>query len=439
MQRIRGQCWRNSKFVFHTILFTMNYLRLFIVCCLWLSTLTVQAQGKLSGVVLDSVTHEPLSFASVFLANTTLGATTTEKGEFEFTRVPKGTYDVVGSYVGYSLGKQTVTIGPDPQKLTLQLAPTGNQLGEVVVKPAPNKPEEFQKFTELFLGQSTFSEQCHISNPDQVRVFLDDSTKELTAQTKGYVQVDNDALGYRLKYYGLYFSYDDEVGSITYYGQPMFEEMTPRDERQRQQWATNRSAAYTGSLMHFLRAVYTNRVKEEGFLAQQVRIIPNAKYERAQKKRLAWQAKRPNGAYTAAEQDSLAKWDNLAPAFASLYPAARPIDSLRQVSSNGRTYLRFKGDLQVAHFGEAPDPRYNRPMNTLGPPPSRTPYPAKRQVSRLHLTDGKAEIQADGSVINPLEISVGDYWGFEKIGEFLPYDYTPTAPVAPVKSASVTP
>jgi hypothetical protein len=86
--------------------------------------------------------------------------------------------------------------------------------------------------------------------------------------------------------------------------------------------------------------------------------------------------------------------------------------------------------LQVAHFGEAPDPRYDRPMATLGPPPSRTPYPAKRQVSRVRLQAREAEIQADGSVLNPLEVSVGDYWGFEKIGEFLPYDYVPTAATA---------
>ena len=80
--------------------------------------------------------------------------------------MPAGTYDVVGSYVGYRLGKQSITVGPTPQQVTLQLAPTGNQLGEVVVKPEPNKPEEYQKFAELFLGGTTFSEQCHISNPD---------------------------------------------------------------------------------------------------------------------------------------------------------------------------------------------------------------------------------------------------------------------------------
>jgi len=403
----------------------MNYIKSLLIACAWLMSLTgAQAQGKLSGVVLDSVTHEPLAFASVFLANTTLGATTTELGEFVFQRVPAGTYDVVGSYVGYGLSKQSVTMNGTPRQVTLQLAPTGNQLGEVVVKPEPNKPEDVQKFTAMFLGGTTFSEQCHISNPDQVRIFYDEATKELTARAKEYVQIDNDALGYRLKYYGLQFDYDDEDQSITYYGEPVFEEMTPRDERQQQQWTANRLTAYKGSFMHFLRSVYDRRMKAEGFLVQQMRLVANPSFTRAEKQRRALVARRPDGAYTAAEQDSLAKWDGIVPAFAQLYPAALPVDSIRRAAADGqRVFLRFRGELQVTHFGEAPDPRYTLPMSPLGP--SRKPYPTKRQVSRLKLQGRQAEIQANGSPRNPLDVANGEYWGFERIGEFLPFDYVP--------------
>jgi hypothetical protein len=396
----------------------------------WAST--AQAQGKLSGVALDSATNEPLSFASVFLANTTLGVTTTEKGEFTFPKVPTGTYDVVASYVGYRLAKQSVTIGREPQQVTLKLASTGNQLGEVVVKPAPNKPEEYETFSRLFIGASTFSDQCRISNPDNVRVLYDDSTKELTARAKEFVQVDNEALGYRLKYYGLEFGYNKSDGTISYYGEPVFEEMKPRDEKQRQLWAANRATAYTGSFMHFLRSVYTNRLTAENFLVQQVRVGPNPRYEAAQTKQRLLKAKRANGGYTRAERDSVLKWSREAPITAALSTAPMPIDSVRRMSLDGKhTYLSFTGDLQVAHFGEAPDPRYKKAMSPLGA--SKKPYPAKRQVSRVRLSDGEAEIQANGSPMNPLDVLLGEYWGFEKIGEFLPFDYVPTdAPPATV-------
>ncbi|MDQ2794850.1 MAG: carboxypeptidase-like regulatory domain-containing protein [Bacteroidota bacterium] len=415
----------------------MNYLRLLLVCCGLIFSFAAQAQSKIIGVALDSVTHEPLAFASVFLASTTLGATTTEKGEFEFPRVPKGTYDIVGSYVGYRLGKQTITVETTPLKITLNLAPTGNQLGEVVVRPAPNNPAQYRQFAELFLGGSTFSEQCHISNPDDVRVMLDDSTQELSARTKEFLQIDNDALGYRLKYYGLYFAYDKAASSITYYGQPVFEEMKPRDEGQRRLWAANRLTAYTGSFMHFLRSLYTNRLAAGSFLTQQIKVVPNPHYENAQKKREALLAAGAAGAYSPAEKDSLRRWSREVPELATLYSEPRPIDSLRRVKPNGRTYMRFSGELQVAHFGEAPDPRFKQPMNTLGY--TRTPYPLQRQVSRLQLADDEAEIQADGSLRNPLEVAIGGYWGFEKIGEFLPYDYVPTGMPAPARAPAARP
>ena len=374
----------------------MKYVKIYLLLLGLLAAGAARAQGKLTGVVQDSVTHEPLAFASVFLANTTLGATTNELGQFEFARIPKGTYDVVGSYVGYRLGKQPFTASAAPQQLALHLAPTGNQLGEVVVEPAPNKPEEYQQFSALLLGGSTFSAQCRISNPERVRVAYDDSTHELTARTKEFLQIDNEALGYRLKYYGLYFAYSTAAHSVTYYGEPVFEEMTPHDAAQQQQWQANCATAYAGSLMHFVRAVYTNTLKANNFLAQQVRNTPKGLV---------------------------------------LNPAARPADSLRRVSADGQhTYLRFRGPLQVAYFGEAPDPRYAKPMKSLGA--TRTPYPALRQVSRLELLADEAEIQADGSVLDPLDLSVGDYWGFEKIGEFLPYDYAPPTPSTPPPPAT---
>ncbi|MGY3088759.1 hypothetical protein ACVWYF_001799 [Hymenobacter sp. UYAg731] len=399
-------------------------MRFLLFLTLLTNSIFASAQGKLTGVVLDSVTHEPLAFSSVFLANTTLGATTTEQGKFEFPKVPAGTYDVVGSYVGYRLAKQSVTMTAATQQLTLQLAPTGNQLGEVVVKPEPNKPEEYQKFANLFVGGSTFSAQCRISNPDDVRVFYDDSTKTLTAQAKEFVQIDNEALGYRLKYYGLYFAANDDDGSISYYGQPVFEELKPRDERQRKQWAANRLTAYTGSFMHFLRSVYNNRVQAEGFLTQKITVGENPRFERADEKRRTLLARQPDNRFTAAEQDSLDKWEDMAPVIATLNQAPLPIDSIRRVGPNGRrTFLRFTGELQVAHFGEAPDPLYKRPMSPLGYP--KIPYPTKRQVSRLKLQGREAAIQANGSLLNPLDVYNGEYWGFEKIGEFLPFDYMP--------------
>jgi len=355
------------------------------------------AQGRVTGVVQDSATHQPLAFASVFLANTTLGATTTEQGEFVFPKVPAGTYEIVGSYVGYNLSKQSTTVGKaaPPQRVTLLLSASGPALGEVVVQASAHSQEDYDKFTSLFLGQTAFSQQSRITNPKDVVVFVNDSTQELVASAKNFVEVENQALGYRLKYYGMSFRFSPDGRAGSFDGQPVFEEMTPQDDQQRQQWAANRAKAYAGSFTHFLRSVYNNNLKKQGFLVQLVRLTPDG-------------------------------------SSAVVYPGARPIDSLRRISADRQhVYLRFTGDLQVAYFGETPDPAYDQPMSPLGY--SRTPYPPEREVSKVRLLAPQVEILPNGSLRDSEAVALGEYWGFEKIGEFMPLDYEPptTAPAVP--------
>ncbi len=381
-------------------------------------------QGRLSGVVQDSVTHQPLAFASVFLANTTLGVTTTEQGTFTFPSVPAGNYDVVASYVGYRLARQAVSVSASAQQLTLRLAPTANQLGEVVVRPNPNRASDFQKFTDLFLGRSTFSKQCRIRNPDDVLVDYDAQANELTASAIKYVQVDNDALGYRVKYYGLRFACDFARQIVTFYGQPVFEEMKAKSERQQRRWEANRVQAYLGSLSHFLRSVRDSQMTAQGFVARRLRIVNNPRFAHADSARK--QLVRQRRAFTRAEQDSISRWASVPPAFAMLYTAPRHLDSLRHVvAGEQRVLLRFRDRLQVTYLLAGPDPNYHpRPS----PFARGATLPTDQQVSELILMQPEIEILPNGQLANPLAVFTDGYWGFEKMGEFLPLNYLPPAP-----------
>ncbi|QKG53455.1 carboxypeptidase-like regulatory domain-containing protein [Hymenobacter sp. BRD67] len=400
--------------------------RLLVALLLLLPRLAT-AQAVLSGTVLDSLTHQPLPFASVFLANTTLGAITTEQGRFTFSNVPPGTYDVVASYVGYRLARQTIKVGTIAQQLTLRLAPATSQLGEVVVRPNPNRASDYQKFKDLFLGRSTFSLQCHIRNPDDVLLDFDPVANELTASAYKFIQVDNDALGYRIKYYGLRFNTNFTRQIVTFYGQPVFEEMTTRSKRQQRRWEANRVRAYQGSLTHFLKSVHDNRVAAEGFVARRLRIVDNPGFARVDSLRKALLRRRSG--YSAAEHDSLARWAKVPPSLAMLYTAARPIDSLRCVSDDGKhIFLRFRDRLQVSYLNAGPDPFYQlqaSPWARVSPTPV-----TNRQVSQLLLIQPEVELLYNGRLANPLAVFTDEYWGFEKMGEFLPLNYLPISPVS---------
>ncbi len=60
-----------------------------------------QETGAITGVVIDAETNAPLAGCRIQIANTKLGATSNEQGEFRLTNVPYGQSALIANYVGY--------------------------------------------------------------------------------------------------------------------------------------------------------------------------------------------------------------------------------------------------------------------------------------------------------------------------------------------------
>ncbi|UOR05755.1 carboxypeptidase-like regulatory domain-containing protein [Hymenobacter aerilatus] len=377
------------------------------------------AQITVRGVARDSLTHEPLGFASVFLANTTYGATTDAQGRFELRGVAAGPYELLVSYLGYQLYRKAILVQDKSLTVNPQLLPTAQQLAEVVVRPHKNNPDDYRTFEEYFLGSTTFSQQCRIRNPDDVLVDYDPQAKELTATSRDFVLVENRALGYRVKYYGLHFSVDFKRQFVQFYGSPVFEEMRARNARQQRRWADNRRQAYHGSQIHFLRSVYENRVEDQGFRVQKLRIVDNPRRARADSIMQHLLATLPPG-QSLVLPDSLQRQRQEPRSYGYLYTRPLPIDSLRQLVAD-TCQLRFHDLLQITYLPEKPDPRYRPEVpGQLQPGPAPT-----EEVSTLYLQVPSVQIFPNGRLAHPLAIYNDGYWGFEKMGEMLPYDYIP--------------
>lgn len=66
-----------------------------------------KGNGRISGIVIDSLDNQPVQFATVALNNPTTnkpvdGTVADEKGKFSLSKVPNGKFDVVISFVGYT-------------------------------------------------------------------------------------------------------------------------------------------------------------------------------------------------------------------------------------------------------------------------------------------------------------------------------------------------
>ena len=94
------------------------------------------ATSALTGVVVDSLTHEGLPYVAVFVEGKSAGTMTDENGRFSLAaKIPGDTLRF--SMMGYSTKK--VVASP---LMTIELSPTGVTLNEVIVKP---KKEKYSK------------------------------------------------------------------------------------------------------------------------------------------------------------------------------------------------------------------------------------------------------------------------------------------------------
>ena len=74
---------------------------------LTLVTFGYSQTGIIKGAATDALTNEPIIFANVVLVGTTIGTNTDEVGNYQFTDLEPGVYDVQISYIGYQTLTQT--------------------------------------------------------------------------------------------------------------------------------------------------------------------------------------------------------------------------------------------------------------------------------------------------------------------------------------------
>jgi outer membrane receptor protein involved in Fe transport len=97
------------------------------------------ASGSLTGTVLDSVSRQPVAYATVVLLPATgdkplTGVAADDQGKFSLTKLAAGSFRLRASYVGYGTRTKAVTVGTGPLAVGTLLLPTAAQaLGEAVI------------------------------------------------------------------------------------------------------------------------------------------------------------------------------------------------------------------------------------------------------------------------------------------------------------------
>jgi hypothetical protein len=365
---------------------TKYYVPAFTVWLL-LFTSTVFSQETfylVKGKVVDKNTKAPLPGASVFAQNSTFGEATNENGNFTL-KIPNGGYTLVASFTGYetqSIRISNSSSGND--SLVFELPPQEKSLEAVTIAISNEVKDGWKKygefFTDNFIGQSKFAKQCVIKNPEVLHFYFSKKRNRLKVLATEPLIVNNFALGYNLRFAIDSFTNEYNTNTSLFIGYPLFEPMQGTPEQQ-QTWAFNRAVAYKGSMLQLMRAIYNQTLDHDGFELQF--IIKNNDKEMP--------VKLPD-VYGALNYD-------------------------KDDSTHTVEFIPNQNEVAVIYKNAEPDDTY---LN------SDSSFKKNFQLSTLLFAPNETVvIEQNGYYYDQADITTNGYLAFKKVGDMLPYDYTP--------------
>ncbi len=323
--------------------------------------------------------------ASVFAQNTTMGTASGSDGMFTIW-LPNGGYDLVITFTGYeTVSRRISTADAADRNMVIELKQKEKAMEEIAIKSSNEVKDGWllygDFFTENFIGKTANSKLCSIKNTAALKFYFSKKRNRLKVLASEPLEIENPALGYKIKYTLDSFTHDYGTLMSSFTGYPLFEALQPADTSQAITWNANRQAAYKGSILHFMRSVYNKNLKEEGFEIQLIAKL--------------------NGTDSAIR-------------VANFYAALNygKDDSTQVVSIHPN-----QPDVALLYKNEVPETGYTQ-LNEEAPKKfelSIINIPATQEIS----------IEQNGFYYNQNDITINGYWSWEKTGDMLPYDFKP--------------
>ncbi|MBE6337560.1 MAG: carboxypeptidase-like regulatory domain-containing protein [Lentimicrobiaceae bacterium] len=114
----------------------MKYRKFILTILLFVLSISINAQNRINGIVVDDKTNERLAFVNIVINDDgTLGTTSDIDGKFSIT-TKKEINNLTFSFVGYE--KKTIDIEVGQDNISVSLEPSNIQLSEIVIDGSNN-------------------------------------------------------------------------------------------------------------------------------------------------------------------------------------------------------------------------------------------------------------------------------------------------------------
>jgi hypothetical protein len=376
--------------------------------------------GTITGKVVRADSKAPVVGVSVFLSNATIGTTTADDGSYTLRGIRPGQYDLVVTSVGFEDFQQAVLVGKEPITVNATLKPQVQQLRDVIVTTAADWKRNYAMFLTEFFGTSAYARQCKIANPHDLTFIYRKSRKTLQAYSYDFIDIENRALGYKIRFLLKDFKSDKLNNLISWQGRVLYQEL-PGSASQKLKWEQRRQDIYYGSSLHFFRSLANHTFDKDGF---EIRILDRKPNPLRPDEEVI---QRKIDKFQGVNADSLNRWIafyNLSKYKEYLYrQPLRPQQIVQQTNEPGLYAISFPEYLYVTYTKK----REMQDFKDLYRPLDMPNY----ETSIITLYKPYALFDSNGAVVSSQSTLYEGTWSKNKIAELLPVDYIPSPSYTP--------
>lgn len=398
----------------------MKFLLAFLT--LLLVTIAAYSQRTIKGRITSLATGKSIPGSSVFLSNTSIGTVTDSAGGFQLANLPPGRYDLVVSSIGYKTYSTTITAEQLPMELNVSMEQLIRVLDGVTV--AKYEEGNWKKwgnlFTETFLGRTANAKRCKIVNAKSITFRYYKGEKRLIAFCDEPLIIENKGLGYKLTYKLEDFEIEFGKGASYFAGFPFFEEL---DKKTSTRSHAARDKAFYGSVMHFMRSLYTDSVLENGFEMHRMERVQNLEKQRIKK---IFDPRNPEGI----QQDTFLYYQRIMRQrdYTDVhYKEVLTADSVITKVEGPYKQLYFPDYLFVIYRREMEDKEYVNYLQGEVIFSDQRRKPGFQQSYLFLVNDQPVVIDESGNFYPASNLFTVWYWAWsDKVGDMLPLDYKPS-------------
>jgi hypothetical protein len=370
------------------------------------------SQAIIRGRVTSEEAQKPVSSVSVYLNNTSIGTSTNEQGIFVLKGIPPGKFRLIVSCIGFATYDTLIDTHEISGAFIISLKRKPDEMmGVAVLSDDPNGWEKWGRiFTDIFIGTTPNSNDCHLENPKVLKFRLN-SDNTLTVYASKPLQVINSTLGYEIRYKLEEFEFNMNMNLVNYSGYAFFKDLELSNPKKALKYEEERREIYTGSLLHFMRAFFSNQLTAEGFELRNLGNISNPEKDRA-KKMIGQPA-----AYAADSSNHFKKILRQPDSIISHQIISA--DSIRFTVDSTLIGLYFKDSLEVSFKLKAASYKYKSLYNIH----KDETFPVSQFV---FINRKPVYVLSSGYYYMPFDLKMTGYWAWwENMSTKLPYDYSP--------------